>query len=78
MINVNSHTIRDATPAVEREVRDASSGSGGPAWNEMPRDLRPACSAPAPPRTPALERDTSPDERTDDNKERDGVTSRCS
>lgn len=49
---------RGAMPAVEREVRGACGGSGGPAWNEMPRDLRPACSAPAPHR-PSDERDSS-------------------
>lgn len=43
-----SRERRGATPAVEREVRGACGGGGGPAWNETPRDLRPACSAPAP------------------------------
>ncbi|CAG4913491.1 unnamed protein product [Colias eurytheme] len=37
-------------PAVEKEVRGACGGGGGPAWNEMPRDLRPACNT-LPPHT---------------------------
>lgn len=43
-----SHERRGATPAVERKVRDACGGGGGPARNETLGDLRPACSAPAP------------------------------
>lgn len=64
---------RGAMPAVEREVRGACGGGGGPAWNETPRDLRPACSAPAPHR-PSAERDSSSRGRLARASDRDGRT----
>lgn len=64
---------RGAMPAVEREVRGACGGSGGPAWNETPRDLRPACSAPAPHR-PSAKRDSRSRRRHASETDRDCCT----